>query len=451
VTYISTPQGSRTTVISDNSDVGFLGTVSIQPQGCKLNQADSEVLARRFTQAGYKVVSSGESADIRVINTCTVTHVADAKARQAIRLAHRRDADTFVVATGCYAERSPVDVSTVEGVGLVVGNREKDRLVELVLAARGDQLVACAIGEEPPPTGTPDYGRTRAILKIQEGCDQVCAYCIVPKVRGRERSIPPAVLLSQVRQRVEEGYKEVVLTGTQLGSYGFDIPKASLMGLVDLLLKESGAERIRVSSLQPQEISPDLLDLWSEPRLCPHFHMPLQSGCDDVLKRMRRRYSTAQYADAAHMVRARVPGVTITTDVIVGFPGEGEDQFRDSLRFADAMGFASMHVFPYSVRQGTSAAHMGPKVGEEAKRGWMDEMLDLARRQAAACRQGAIGTTRQVLWERSHLREGRSVHLGLTDNYLKVSTEEDMPLINRITPTRLVAEKGETLPRRVSE
>ena len=445
------PRGSKIKVMNDNGDVGLLGTVSIQTQGCKLNQADSEVLARRFTQAGYKVVPPGESADIRVINTCTVTHAADSKARQAIRSAHRQDANTFVVATGCYAERLPVEVSTIEGVGLVVGNRGKDRLVELVLAARGDQLVACAIGEEPPRTGAPDYGRTRAVLKIQEGCNQVCAYCIVPKVRGRERSIPPEVLLSQVSQRVDEGYREVVLTGTQLGSYGFDIPEASLRGLVDLLLKESGAERIRVSSLQPQEITLDLLDLWDDPRLCPHFHMPLQSGCDDILKRMRRRYTTAQYADAAHMVRARVPGVTITTDVIVGFPGEGEDQFRESIRFAEAMGFASMHVFPYSVRQGTSAAHMGPKVGEEAKRGRMDEMLDMARRQAAAFRQGAIGTTRQVLWERSYLREGSSVHLGLTDNYMKVSTEEDMPLINRITPTRLVAEKGEILQGRVSE
>ena len=448
---LNTPAGSRMATMSDDGEAGLLSTVSIQTQGCKLNQADSEVLARRFTHAGYKVVPPGESADILVINTCTVTHVADAKARQAIRSAHRRDANAFVVATGCYAERSSAEVSTVEGVGLVVGNREKGQLVELVLAARGDQLVACAVGEEPPRTGTPDHSRTRAILKIQEGCNQVCAYCIVPRVRGRERSIPPDALLGQVRQRVAEGYKEVVLTGTQLGSYGFDIPEASLRSLVELLLKESGAERIRVSSLQPQEITPDLLELWSDPRLCPHFHIPLQSGCDDVLKRMRRRYTTARYAEAASMVRARVPGVTVTTDIIVGFPGEGEDEFRESIRFAEAMRFASMHVFPYSVRRGTSAAYMGPKVGEEAKRARMDEMLNLAGGQAAASRRGAIGTTRRVLWERSYLREGRSVYLGLTDNYLKVSTEEDMPLINRITPTRLVAEKGETLLGRASE
>ena len=425
---------------------GSLGTVSIESHGCKLNQADSEALARRFIQAGYTLAGPSEPADIYVINTCTVTQVADGKARHALRAARAKTPSSLVVATGCYAERVPQEVSGVKGVDMVVGNSGKGDLVEMVLAARGDQVVPCAVGDDLPGfPGARAAIRTRAMVKIQEGCNQVCAYCIVPKVRGRERSIPTGVLLDEVRQRVEEGYREVVLTGTQLGSYGFDLSDADLRGLLKLLLLETKVERLRVSSLQPQEINRELLELWRDPRLCPHFHMPLQSGNDSVLKRMRRRYTTAQYAGAVQRVRAMVPGVSITADVVVGFPGEGEGEFQESLRFAREMEFASMHVFPYSVRPGTSAAHMGPQVEHRTKRGRMEEMLALEREQASAYRSRAIGTTRQVLWERADLRGQRPAYLGLTDNYMKVRTEQDIPLMNRITPARLVGEVGETL------
>ena len=429
-----------------NEATGVAGTVSIQTHGCKLNQADSEALARRFLQAGYRVVDPSEPADIRIVNTCTVTHVADGKARQAIRAAYRENPSAPVIATGCYAERAPLEVAGMAEAGLVVGNSEKDRLVEMALAARGGRTAPRTLGEDSsssPPSSHP--GRTRAMIKIQEGCDQVCAYCIVPKVRGRERSIPPDALLSQVRERVEEGYKEVVLTGTQLGSYGFDLNDINLGGLIESLLNQTRIERLRVSSLQPQEVTQGLLELWDNPRLCPHFHMPLQSGSDHVLKRMRRRYTTAQYAEAAGRVRARVPGAAITADVIVGFPGEGEEQFRESLRFAEKLDLSAMHVFPYSVRPGTSAAYMGPQVAEETKRGRMGEMLALARRQASAFRSGSIGTTRQVLWERVGIRGGKPVYLGLTDNYLKVHTDQEAPLLNRITFARLLAEAGESI------
>ena len=423
-----------------------MGTVSILTHGCKLNQADSEDLSRRFERAGYKVVGASEPADIYIVNTCTVTHAADGKARQALRAAHRQSPSSLVVATGCYAQRDPKVVAEVMGVGLVVGNSDKEYLVDAVMAARGDHPVPWAIGDDPPPITAPGVlGRTRAMVKIQEGCNQVCAYCIVPKVRGRERSILPEVVLGQVRQRAEEGYKEVVLTGTQLGSYGFDLPGVNLRGLIELLLRDTEIERLRVSSLQPQEITSDQLELWSNPRLCPHFHMPLQSGNDYLLKQMRRRYTTAQYADAVERVRREVPGVSITTDLIVGFPGEEERHFRESLRFVEEMKFSSTHVFPYSVRAGTSAAYMGPRIDDKTKRGRMDEMLALARVQASAFRQRSLGTTRQVLWERADVQHGRCVGLGLTDNYLKVYTEWERPLINQITAARLVADTGERL------
>ena len=267
------------------------GTVAIETHGCKLNQADSEVLARRFMSAGYNVVPLGDGPDIYVLNSCTVTHVADAKARQALRAARRRNPSLTVVATGCYAQRAPDQLRRVEGVDLVLGNFEKSRIVEAVLQARGVTTVSCAEGKEGV-IRSESLGRTRAMVKIQEGCNQVCAYCIVPKVRGRERSIPPEELVRLVRQRIGEGYKEVVLTGTQLGSYGFDLPEGTeLKTLIETVLSRTEIERLRVSSLQPQEITPELLKLWKDPRLCPHFHMPLQSGSDAVLARMRRRYS----------------------------------------------------------------------------------------------------------------------------------------------------------------
>ena len=425
-------------------EAGSKGTVAIRTQGCKLNQADSEDLARRFTEAGYMLVGPRERADVYVVNTCTVTHVADKKARQALGAAHRHNPGSLVVATGCYAQRSPGELARLPGVDLVAGNEGKQGLVETVRAARGDGPVACTVGEDPPSLAMA-LGRARAMVKIQEGCNQVCAYCIVPKVRGRERSIPPQEVLSQTRRRVQEGCKEVVLTGTQLGSYGFDLAGTDLRRLVALLLEKSGVERLRISSLQPQEITPEMLKLWADPRLCPHFHMPLQSGSDAVLKGMQRRYSARRYAQAMDGIRSAVPDVAITADMIVGFPGEDESLFRESLEFARGMGFASMHVFPYSVRQGTSAAHMEPKVADATRTRRMAQMLVLAREQSREFRRQTLGSVRKVLWERSEKRGEATILLGLTDNYLKVFVEGHLPGIGQITPARLMAEAGDSI------
>ena len=421
-------------------------TVSIRTHGCKLNQSDSDALARSFRDAGYRVVGPTAEADVYVVNTCTVTHIADRKARRALRAARRKDSAALVVATGCYAQRAPDALAAMPEVDLVAGNRDKERLVEMVAAARP--------GPAPRGPDAPEQaavhvasrgGRCRAMVKIQEGCDQVCAYCIVPTVRGRERSIPPGDILDTVRSRVREGFKEVVLTGTQLGSYGFDIPGTCLRDMLCLLLKESGVDRLRVSSLQPQELTCDLLDLWRDRRLCPHFHMPLQSGSDRVLKTMRRRYTARQYADAVARVRGAVPGASITTDVIVGFPGEDEDDFGLSVALAKEVRFAGMHVFPYSPRPGTSAPYMGPLVDSETMGRRMSEMLALARVQASEFREASLGSVRPVLWERSGVREGGPRLVGLTDSYLRVVAEGAPSLVNSVTPARLVANVGEEL------
>ena len=406
--------------------------VFIETHDCKLNQADSQALARRFVQAGYRLVDDPGQADVHVVNTCTVTHVADRKARRAVRTAGRRNPHAVVVATGCYAQRAPQQLSQLDGVALVLGNAQKDVLVERVDQALGLSQVPCSTGVPIPQEAAASL-RTRATVKIQEGCDQICAYCIVPKVRGRERSIHPDALVAQVERLVAEGYQEVVLTGTQLGTYGFDIPGVSLAGLIGRVLSQTSVPRLRVSSLQPQEMSPELLDLWADLRLCPHFHLPLQSGSAAVLKAMRRRYSPRQYVEAVATIRRRVAGATITADVIVGFPGETEEQFQETYKLCQEMQLAGLHVFPYSARPCSSAAYLGQKVAGTDKHQRMERLLALEKEQAHRYRQSLPGATRPVLWETNRAQ----VWSGLTDSYVRVATLSDQPLYNRITPLLL--------------
>ena len=418
------------------------GAVAIETHGCKLNQADSQALARRFVSAGYRVVSLADGPDVYVLNSCTVTHVADAKARQALRAARRRNPSMTVVATGCYAQRMPDQLRSIAGVDLVVGNFEKSLIVSQVQRVRSVKTVSCGEGSEDS-VAQESLGRTRAMVKIQEGCNQVCSYCIVPKVRGRERSIPPEELVATVRRRVDEGFREVDLTGTQLGSYGFDLPDSDgLKGLVAKILAETNVERLRVSSLQPQEITPDLLELWRNPRLCPHFHMPMQSGSDAVLRRMRRRYTAGEYRRTVEGIYEAFPHASVTADVIVGFPGETEKDHRRSLELCESLDLAGMHVFPFSVRPGTSAAHMTSLVPPQVKQRRKAEMLDLAKGKARDFRRRALGDVRPVLWER---QVSPGMLVGLTDNYLRVEAALDESMVNEISMVRLAEVRGEVV------
>lgn len=409
-------------------------TVAVESHGCKLNQAEAEALTRRFQQAGYAIVNPDAGADIYILNTCTVTHIADRKARSALRRARRANPSGLVVATGCYAQRSPDDLQRMPGVSLVVDNAGKMRLPELLGLADDDPA------QRPvrPP------GRTRSMVKIQEGCHQVCAYCIVPRTRGRERSMPLDALVRQVRERVREGYREVILTGTQLGSYGFEFgpPPAGMTwyeALVRRILDETGIERLRFSSLQPQEITPGMVQLYAEGRLCPHVHMPLQSGSDNVLRRMRRRYNTALYAQTVDRLRDAVPDIGITTDIIVGFPGETDAEFEEGCQFVERIGFSAMHVFPYSRRPGTSAAHFPAQVDPQIKRKREARMLALSRRMTEAYHRSLLGRTAKVLWENEKALQGRQVWSGLTERYVRGYSNSAHDLHNRITPARLTA------------
>jgi len=408
--------------------------VAIHTHGCKLNQADSQVLARQFQKAGFTIVRSAAQADVVVLNSCTVTANSDSKARQYLRRARRSNPDALVVATGCYAQRAKGDLSAMESVSLVLDNRDKPNLVATI--ANKLEVESGSFAEN---LAAPAPGRSRAMVKIQEGCDQVCSYCIVPKVRGRERSIPPEEIIAQINERAKLGCREAVLTGTQLGTYGFDLPGIDLAGLLQQVLVETNINRLRISSLQAQEITPDLLGLWDDSRLCPHFHIPLQSGSDTILKSMRRRYDTARFAETIALVRKTIPGAGITTDIIIGFPGEGVREFAESYSFAASMGFSDMHVFPYSIRPGTSAAHLDDQVIDAQKKERSGEMLELAAASVKKFRQGALGQVRPVLWEPTQGKNCGGIWSGLTDNYVRVKATSGRDLSNLITDAQLTS------------
>jgi threonylcarbamoyladenosine tRNA methylthiotransferase MtaB len=409
--------------------------VSILTLGCKLNQSDSENIARELAGEGVRITDRpAKGAAAFVINTCSVTHVADRKARHLVRLARRLSPDAQVVLTGCYAETAPADIAEITGADIVLRNVDKPGIAPRILerlAEAGDPIGGC-----PSPVRSPL--RTRAFIKIQEGCDELCAFCIVPYTRGRETSVPIEEVVRQVQAREADGVLEVVLTGTQLGNYGRDLgwprEEQGPRRLLAKLLDRTSIPRIRLSSLQAQDISEGLLDLWFDSRLCPHFHIPLQSGSDDVLGPMRRRYSAGQYREAVSLIRERVPDVAVTTDVIAGFPGETDADFEATAALCEEMAFAQMHCFPYSRRPHTGADRMKGHLPPPVKRERLERLLDIARRSSTAFRRGYVGRTLPVLWE----QHSGGVWEGLTPNYIRAYSDADAPLENRILPAHLV-------------
>jgi len=398
--------------------------VALDTVGCKLNQAETQLLARQFARAGYRLVPPDDGADVYVLNTCTVTRVADGKCRRLLKSARRRNPGALVVAVGCYAQRARQELSQIKGVDLVLDNSQKlDLLPRLEESGR---LV------RPGAGSTRADFRTRAFVRVQDGCNNFCSYCIVPLVRGREKSRPLKQVIDEVKHRVADGYKEVVLTGTEIGSY--NDKGIVLKELLQRILEETGVVRLRLSSLQPREITPEFIRLWHDGRLCRHFHLSLQSGSDAVLKRMKRRYTAADYQQAVDLIREAVPGVAVTTDVIVGFPGETDAEFEQSYNFARQMDFARIHVFSYSPRPGTRAADMPRQVDDKVKRERSQRMLALGRACIRNFRKKFLGKTMLVLWE----KETDGVWSGLTDNYIRAYTRSDKDLTNQLLPVRLV-------------
>jgi threonylcarbamoyladenosine tRNA methylthiotransferase MtaB len=400
--------------------------VALDSLGCKLNQAELQQLARELEQAGYRLVDSPERADIYILNTCTVTHVADRKSRHLLRLAHRLNPSARLVAIGCYAHRAPGELKNIEGVKMVIGNDRKMDLLKLL----DDDFTRCT---SPSATDVRGHSRrARAFLKVQDGCRNFCTYCIVPYVRTRELSVPAGEIIARIKEKTAAGFKEVVLTGTEIGDYEND--GTELEGLLRGILAETDTPRVRLSSLQPHRISPSLVGLWSDPRLCPHFHLSLQSGSDAVLKRMNRRYTAADFRRAAVLLRDSIPDVAITTDVIVGFPGETDGEFQETLNFCRETGFARVHVFPFSPRPGTAASKMNGQVSDDVKKERSRQMLALAKETAKSFRQRFVGRALEVLWEQ---RSG-GVWAGLTGNYIRVYAGSGSNLTSNLMPVKLV-------------
>jgi threonylcarbamoyladenosine tRNA methylthiotransferase MtaB len=414
--------------------------VAFYTLGCKLNQAETESLANRFSQAGFQLVSPGDGADIYIANTCTVTHIADRKSRHWLRLARRRNPQALIIATGCYAQRNRQELAQL--ADLVVDNKEKEHLLALTqtlsLERRGldngetnqSQVLAATV-------------RTRSLIKIQDGCHSPCTYCIVPKVRPQEYPLPASQIIDEVKQKVALGYKEVVLTGTKVGSYRDAVLRASegsstdLRDLVQHILHDTGIERLRLSSLQPSEIPSEFLALWQDERLCRHFHLALQSGSETVLQRMRRSYSLDQYQRTINLIKEEIPEVAITTDIMVGFPGESDAEFEQSCSFCQQAGFANIHVFPYSPRPETAAAGMPEQIKDKVKQERNQRMLELSRNSRHSFSEQFLGQTMPVLWEKE-TSPGSSIYSGLTGNYIKVFTHSEKSLSNKITPVKLV-------------
>jgi threonylcarbamoyladenosine tRNA methylthiotransferase MtaB len=403
-------------------------TISVRTLGCKLNQAESEALSREFASAGYNV-TSGDEADVFILNTCSVTHGADRKARQQLRMLRKLNPQALIVVTGCYAEWAGVALKEY-GADMVVGNLEKASLPQML----EDEITSVASRKSAGKVERPE--RTRSFIKIQDGCRNFCSYCIVPLLRSEVYSREADMVVEEIAARVKDGYKEVVLTGTEIGSYDHD--DAGLENLIGRILDETGIKRLHLSSLQPQHITKSLLGLWKDPRLVRHFHIALQSGSDNVLKRMKRRYNTARYENAVKMIRELVPDASITTDVIVGFPGETDEEFQKTYDFCARMYFTAMHVFVYSSRPGTLAAELPDKVSEKVKKERSVLMLDLAAHSAQESAERSIGQIRSVLWE-NEVKPGSGVVQGLTDNYMRVYALSNIDLTNTISSARLTA------------
>jgi threonylcarbamoyladenosine tRNA methylthiotransferase MtaB len=406
--------------------------------GCKLNLADSEEIARGLRAEGYDVVDRMCEADAFVVNTCSVTHVADRKSRKLIRSVQRMSPGAAVAVTGCYPQSAGFVAVEELGADLVVGTRDGDkaRLVGFL----GDWIRAeeATVGVRAAATeGRDSYLHSRVFVKAQEGCNDVCAFCIVPRTRGREESRSVEQVAEEVNLAVEAGAKEVVITGTQLGAWGRDL-EAPLKphDLIGGILERTEVARLRFSSLQPQDITPELLGLWEDPRVMPHFHLALQSGSETTLGRMRRRYSAEEFRLAAERIRAAVPDVAITTDVIAGFPGETDAEFEETLALCAEMGFARIHAFPYSQRSRTAAALMKAQVAPAVRQERMGRLLALGHSLSLSFRQRFEGSTRPVLWEEERPTDAGPAWFGHTDNYIPVLAE-GKSLGNRITPVQL--------------
>ncbi len=405
--------------------------------GCKVNAYETEAMQELLEDSGYEIVPFHEKADIYIINTCTVTNMADRKSRQMLHRARKMNPDAIVAACGCYVQEKPEEVA--DCVDIVIGNNRKKEIVHILeeyeKGREGIRKDLVDIGhtreyEDLHLSRTAEH--TRAYIKVQDGCNQFCSYCIIPYARGRVRSRSMESVREEVETLAGNGYQEVVLTGIHLSSYGIDTG-TDLLSLIRTVHEVAGIKRIRLGSLEPRIITEEFAEaIAGLPKMCPHFHLSLQSGCTETLKRMNRRYTAEEYYEKCELLRKYFRNPALTTDVIVGFPGETEEEFKASRDFIDKVDFYETHVFKYSRREGTKAAAMPDQVPEEEKTRRSNILLDLSRKKQAAYEQRLLGTTQEVLIEEEIQRNGEIYQVGHTREYVKVGIRTEEKLANRL-------------------
>ncbi|WP_053957572.1 tRNA (N(6)-L-threonylcarbamoyladenosine(37)-C(2))-methylthiotransferase MtaB [Inediibacterium massiliense] len=411
--------------------------VAFYTLGCKVNQYETEAMTELFEKSGYEIVDHEDIADVYVINTCTVTNLGDRKSRQFIRRAKRKNPESLIAVVGCYAQTSPKEVEAIEGVNIILGTNDRKKIVEYVEMAEEEEAINAVgnimdIKEFEEMTIGEIKGKTRAYLKIQEGCNQYCSYCIIPYARGPIRSRKIEDIIKEVNRLSHHGFKEIILTGIHVASYGKDLGDTTLLDVIKAVHQVEGIERIRLSSIEPTIMSEEFVKELSDlKKVCPHFHLSLQSGCNETLKRMNRKYTTEEYKMIVDRLRRYMPDVSITTDIMVGFPGETDEEFEKTLDFVRKISFSQIHVFKYSKRKGTKAAGFSDQVDGKTKNQRSEELIELARECSIKYHKKFIGTQREVLFETLSVeREG--YYEGLTDNYIRVLCPSQISLEEKL-------------------
>ncbi len=419
--------------------------------GCKVNAYETEAMGELLKEAGYEIVDFTEKADVYVINTCSVTNMADKKSRQMLHRAKKRNPDSIVVAAGCYVQTKQEEARLDDAVDIIIGNNKKQDLILAIEAFEKDRSQSesvIEINHRQPYESlrmTKTAEHTRAFIKIQDGCNQFCSYCIIPYARGRVRSRPFADVLDEVKTLAANGYQEIVFSGIHLSSYGIDIGETLLHLILDTARIE-GIRRIRLGSLEPGIVTEEFAsELAKTEKICPHFHLSLQSGCDDTLKRMNRTYTTAEYQKSCELLKTYFEHPAITTDVIVGFPGETKEEFHATEQYLKEIHFYEMHVFKYSKREGTKAAVMKDQVPEGQKAERSERLIALAGEMSEEFRKYYIGKEVEALMEEPLWIEGRRYFTGYTKEYLKIALETEKDLSNSFVKGRVTGRLAEGL------
>jgi threonylcarbamoyladenosine tRNA methylthiotransferase MtaB len=419
--------------------------IHLKTLGCRLNEAELETWAQAFQAAGHSISRKQDDAQLVVINTCAVTEDAARKSRQLIRRIHRDNPQAKLVVSGCYATLNETEAAQLLGVDLIVSNKDKNQLVEKALTELNLDSMP-NMSTEPGEVSLFSRGRQRAFVKVQDGCRYRCTFCIVTVARGEEQSRPIPAVIDEINALYAQGIQEAIITGVHLGGYGSDI-SSNLLELIQAILAQTEIPRLRLGSLEPWELPDGFFELFKNPRLLPHLHLPLQSGSDGVLRRMARRCKTQEFAEIVAQARALIPNFNITTDIIVGFPGETEQEWQESYDYIKNLGFGHIHIFSYSPRQGTKAAELPNQISQEVKKQRSKQLHELAETLKQQFIAENIGSTAEVLWEghTETLDEHTTRYFGYTSNYLRVACEvpNGVELENRIMPCQLIkAESG---------